>query len=484
MTELAPNKKEIEVSESDIPLIVDVDGTLLNGDLSVETILRLIADRPAKLPHAVWHWARSGKAGLKQFLASEVSVDVTSIPFNPDIRSIVQTARDQGRDIYLASASDETLVQQIADRLGPFCGHFASDGACNLSGAQKAHRLCATFGEKGFDYAGNSAADLPVWERARKAIVVGNGIAGRARKVGDVEQVVPDAPDIRAYLGALRPHQWLKNVLIFVPMLAAHALAWETLAASLLAFAAFSLCASSAYLLNDLLDLPHDRAHPRKARRPIASGQTPLAHAMLGVPLLLVGAFAIALTALPMAFVGLLLGYLVATLVYSLSLKEVAVVDILTLGGLYTLRVLAGGAATGIAISHWLLAFTMLLFLSLAIVKRLIELVDAGDQGKRDLGGRGYRADDLQVMGQLAGASGYGAVIVLALYITSDQVLQGYAQPEFLWGVCVLLLYWISRVLMIAHRGEMHDDPVLFAATDRVSLGVAGAAGALVLVAA
>lgn len=268
---------------------------------------------------------------------------------------------------------------------------------------------------------------------------------------------------------ALRPHQWLKNVLIFLPAIAAHDLSMETWLSALLAFASFCLVASSVYVLNDLLDLAADRAHPRKRNRPFASGTISLAHGTLMAPTLLFAGFLFALAVGRLEFLGIMAAYYVLTTAYSLSLKRRLVVDICTLAGLYTIRILSGGVATGLPLSVWLLTFSIFFFLSLAAIKRQAELVDGIDSGRTQLSGRAYRADDLPVISMMAIAAGYVAVLVMALYINTPAIQSLYSRPEILWGVCPVLLYWISRMVMIAHRSRMDDDPIVFAVRDRVS---------------
>jgi len=271
----------------------------------------------------------------------------------------------------------------------------------------------------------------------------------------------------RDYVQALRAHQWLKNILVFTPALAAHRFD-DALVASILAFFSFSLSASSVYILNDLLDLRNDRAHPRKRLRPFAAGRIPIMYGVALFPALLLASLAIGFF-LPKEFVLVLAGYFLLSCVYSLGLKRRMLVDVVVLACLYGSRVVAGSAATGVVLSPWLVAFAMFLFFSLALVKRCAELSDHLDRGKGDPMGRGYQLDDLPVLRSMATASGYVSVLVLALYINGDAVFTLYRHPDRLWLNCVLLLFWISRVIMITHRGGMDDDPLVFAASDRLS---------------
>ncbi len=468
-------------------MVVDLDGTLTRSDLLVESFFRLLALNPLsffKLPF----WLMKGKAAFKAKIADHVVLDLHLLPFNEELVCYIQAERARGRKIYLASASDRRYVEALADHLGFFDGVFASDGTTNLGGSEKARVLCETFGEKGFDYAANAEVDLKVWEKCRQAILV--DVPHRVRKLAtkrceNVHEVSPPRTPkqlVRGYMKAMRLHQWLKNSLVFLPALASHSFDAATLGNAFLAFLAFSLCASSVYLLNDLIDLPNDRAHPTKKNRPFACGAVPLSHGILLIPLLLIGAAAIALF-LPLAFVAILAAYYCTTLLYSVLLKQKIVVDVLTLAGLYTLRVLAGAAATGIMVSEWLLAFSMFLFLSLALIKRYSELVDRlRSSRKGKAAGRGYGTDDTPMVGALAGASGFVSVLVLALYINSPDVDLLYNHPEALWAIGILMLYWVSRILMLAHRGEVHDDPVVFAVKDRMSLLTVGLAGVAVIV--
>jgi len=271
-----------------------------------------------------------------------------------------------------------------------------------------------------------------------------------------------------ALVRALRPHQWAKNVLVFVPLAGAHRLGeGERLRSVALAFAAFSLTASAVYVLNDLADLASDRLHPRKRSRPFASGALAPGVGKALVPALLAGAVAVALS-LPHLFGLVLLGYWLATLAYSWGLKRRPVLDVLLLASLYTARLYAGGAASGVPVSEWLATFSMFLFLSLAFLKRAVEL--AG--GPVAPGGRGYRAEDRGPIFAMGIGSGYLSVLVLALFVSSQETTRLYSHPVRLWLLCPLLLYWVSRVWLLARRGELDDDPVLFALRDPASWAV------------
>jgi 4-hydroxybenzoate polyprenyltransferase/phosphoserine phosphatase len=463
------------------PLVLDLDGTLLRTDTLVEQTLRLAATDPFHLAAALTAPPHS-RAAFKQRIAATADIEPETLVYNEDILALARSARDAGRPIYLVTAADQRVANTIATHLGLFDGVYASDGTRNLKGAHKAAFLVDRFGAHGFDYAGDAAADLAVWRQAATAILVAPNAAllHRARAACADVHVLGAAPSpaarLRLWTRALRLHQWAKNILIFLPVFAAHRTGPATIVHALFAFLAFSLCASSVYLLNDLLDLPHDRAHARKRNRPFASGAIPLTHAPLAIAACLAGGGVLALT-LPWRFVAMLAVYYACTTTYSFGLKRKPVWDVMMLALLYTMRVFAGSAATGIRISPWLLAFSMFLFFSLAVVKRQTELVQHLRSGRTEkLSGRGYLPEDLGVLSAMAASSGYMSVLVLALYVNSGDVLALYHHPSALWMLCPALLFWISRVLMLAHRGLLHDDPVVFALRDRISLGI-GAAG-------
>jgi len=385
----------------------------------------------------------------------------------------------------LCTATNERLAAVIAAHVGLFDGVVASDAATNLAGAAKAEQLVGRFGEGGFDYCGNERRDLEVWRRARGAIVVhaSRGLEQQARAQTRVLHAFPARRSpLRAAIKALRPHQWAKNVLILVPLLAAHVHSGARVAQTVLAVIAFCLCASSVYVLNDLLDLPADRAHARKSRRPFAAGDLSIAVGMIMAPTLLVVSVVLA-AFLPPKFQFVFATYYGVTASYSFALKGIVLVDAMLLAGLYTLRIIAGAAASEVPLSFWLLLFAVFLFLSLAFVKRFAELDSLRRQQRLRAAGRGYHVEDLPLLQSLGIASGYMSVLVLALYINSPEIQALYERPKFIWILCVLMLYWISRVWMKAQRGRMHDDPVVFALKDRVSLAI-GLLAAVTVVAA
>jgi len=452
---------------------IDLDGTLLLSDLLYESIAVLLRANPLYL-FLLPVWLLRGKAHLKRQIATRVSIAPEVLPYDPRVLELLRNTPNRPR--VLCTASDERLARPIADHLGLFDEVLASDGHVNLGGRAKANALASRFGNSGFDYVGNSWTDLHVWRHARKAWVVNapRSLARAAARVTTVSGHMPSqGGSAKDWVRAIRVHQWLKNLLVLVPLLAAHAFASApSVATASLAFLAFSLCASGVYVLNDLLDLPSDRQHARKRMRPFASGRVPVLHGLLATPLLTLAGLAIAWQVGP-AFTLVLGLYYLLTLAYSLRLKQVQMLDVTVLAGLYTLRIIGGAMAIDVPLSFWLLAFSMFIFLSLAMLKRYIELHGLLASGRQHASGRGYRTDDLPLMQSLGGASGYIAVLVLALYINSPESLALYSHPQVLWLLCPLLLFWVGRAWAIAHRGGMHDDPVVFAATDRGSQVVA-----------
>ena len=466
------------------PLVVDLDGTLIHTDMLHESALRVLKDHPFEILCIPFLLAK-GKAYLKKHLASRTDFDPQALPYNDELLEWLKGQRSEGRRLILCTASDRSIAQVIAEHLGIFDEIIASDGVLNVAGKHKAEVLTQRFGRNGFDYVGNSHKDLPVWEKARQAIVVNGAkkLASSAEAVCVVARVFPKRRIVLSdWQRVLRVHQWLKNLLLFVPLLAAHDIANGAALLSLtLAFVSLSLCASSVYIANDLLDLESDRLHPRKRNRPFASGVVPSWMGVLIAPLILAVGMGIA-GLVGGQFLWWLAFYFVLTCAYSWLLKQLILIDCLTLALLYTLRIVAGAAAVGHHLSFWLLAFSGFLFLSLAFVKRYAELEVQLLSGKEKIHGRGYRTSDAPLIQTMGIVAGYSSVLVFALYLNSEAVLKLYAAPELSWGAVPVILFWISWMWMQAHQGKMHDDPLVFAVKDRASL-IAGASFAAILLA-
>ena len=462
------------------PLVVDLDGTLLRSDSLVESLLALAHARPWALL-ALPAWLLQGRARLKQALAAASQVDVATLPF--DARLVEQLRHEQrrGRRLVLATAADRGLAQAVAAELGLFDQVLASDGTTNLAGAHKRDALVRRFGLHGFDYVGDSRRDLPVWAAARCAWVVGPTprLEQAARAVARIDRIVPrPRPGPAAWLRAMRLHHWPKNLLLLVPLVAANRLYEPRLLAAVLAGAlAFCLAASGVYLLNDLLDLGTDRRHPHKRRRALASGLLPLAGALALLPLLWLAAGLLAL-AVGHAFAAALGIYVATMIVYSLGLKDVAIVDALVLAGGYTLRIGAGALAAGIGVSPWLMVSSVALFFGLALLKRYAELVTLRPGLAPGGRVRAYRVADAALVSGTGVAAGCVAVALLATYPLVEPTG---APRATVWPLAALLLLWTGRMWLMAHRGAIHDDPVAFALRDRPSRALGLLTAALLL---
>ncbi len=481
-----------EGRDESLPLYVDLDGTLISTDTLWEAICALAAHRPQALLGLPLTLLRRGRAGLKAEVSSRWGVDASSLPYRPEVLEYLEQARSAGRPLVLASASDARTVRAVAEHLGLFDAVLASDGGTNLRSAAKlsairAHSAEALGCEGRFEYIGDSTADLPILREADRATLVAPSRNVRAATLArhpDAQTLAERSSWIRPTIRAMRPFQWAKNLLIFAPLLLAHRLTdlerwWQVC----FTFLAFSLVASGTYMVNDLLDIDGDRKHPRKRERPFAAGTlsipTGILVAFLLIALPLIGTAWL----LPNACVYMLTGYLVMTLSYSMHLKEQALIDVLVLAGLYTHRILTGGVAAGVPVSPWLLAFSGFFFFSLALVKRYVELRRLERSAVKKMDRRAYHTEDVSLVETMGMSAGYIAVLVLCLFISSRDVSALYRTPILLWLMCPVMLYWISRVWILARRDELHDDPVLFAVRDRTSY-VCGLLIALVMVGA
>jgi 4-hydroxybenzoate polyprenyltransferase/phosphoserine phosphatase len=457
-----------------LPLCVDLDGTLLTIDTLQEAAVAACLRDPLTVL-ALPGWLARGKARLKAELAQLWAFDPAQLPYNLVFLAYLQEQKARGRRLVLATAADRRIAQKIADHLGLFDEVIASDGVHNLSGAAKAAALVERFGAKAFVYAGNGRADLPVWREAVAAVVVNatGGIEREAAASGPVEHIFArETSLVRGLIRALRPYQWVKNLLVFVPLVCAVAYldigGWE---AALATFAAFCCVASAIYLLNDICDLAADRAHPRKSRRPFASGAVPISWGLALAPLLfaLGGVFGWEGGAPRDLAI-----YAILSLAYNVKLKEMPLVDIFVLAGLYTVRLFGGGEASGYPVSLWLLGFSSFLFLSLALIKRVSELRRVSLQQrpaseKLAAARRGYMTHDIALLEIMGIAASFTSALVLTLYVQSDTASNSYLHPKMLWGVVPLMLFWQCRLWLSTTRNYMHDDPIVYAARDWVS---------------
>jgi 4-hydroxybenzoate polyprenyltransferase/phosphoserine phosphatase len=467
-------------------LCVDLDGTLVKSDTLHDSALAVARHRPAALLN-IPGWLVQGKAALKRHLANTIQLDVAHLPYNRELLQYLEQQHANGRPLYLATAADANTANRIAAHLGLFAGVLASDGQLNLAGKNKLAAFQSRFGDN-FSYIGNALPDLPVLQHCMEPMVAnptpGLRAALRSARITPVRTFDERVSPFKAWLKAIRLHQWAKNVLIFLPLLLAHAWAPGLIAGAVVAFISFGLCASATYVVNDLLDLEADRQHPRKRRRPFASGDLSALSGIIVVGLFLASSFVLAMlvprviTAFspqlfllyPHRFLLWLGIYLVTTLAYSLYFKRTVLVDVIVLSGLYTVRIIAGSAATGIAVSTWLAGFSIFFFLSLAFVKRFAELENLRERGGVSVGGRGYHIADIEQLRSFGSASGYASVVVLTLYISNLDAAQLYRHTNRLWLLVPVLLLWISRLWLQASRGQLDEDPVVYAITDRRSL--------------
>ncbi|TIQ34813.1 MAG: UbiA family prenyltransferase [Mesorhizobium sp.] len=465
-----------------IPLAVDLDGTLIATDLLWEGLFILLKKNPLYL-FVLPLWLTGGPARLKQEIAARIDIDPASLPYRVELLERLRGEHEDGRRIVLATGTPRKFAEAIAAYLGIFERVLATDGPHNLTSARKRASLVAAYGDAGFDYAGNSRHDLNVFDAARNAIVVApDRSAQRWQAARGAETMPVPKRTLKTYIKMLRMHQWLKNSLIAVPMVLSHeyfniGMIWQCL----LAFVSFSAVASAIYIVNDFFDLALDRKHPTKRNRPFASGVLSIPFGLGAVFVLLAIGIATGCL-LPIEFLGALGGYIVVTTAYSLSFKRMLLIDVLTLAGLYTIRVLAGAAATGVDVSFWLLAFSIFFFLSLALVKRFVELRTTAIPVGERIAGRGYRTEDQEIVAQAGMASAFSSALVLALYMDSVAVRELYPHPWVMWPLAPIVLYLTMRVWILARRDEMHDDPVVFIIRDWRSQIVV-AIGAVLLVA-
>jgi 4-hydroxybenzoate polyprenyltransferase len=456
---------------STLPLVVDLDGTLTPTDTLVESIVVLLRRGPVFWWRLLM-WVLNGRAEFKRRISDHAVLQASDLPWRAEFVDWLKAERDRGRRLILATAADHRIAEAVAKHLGIFESVLATRDGVNLKGLNKLDAIRAHLGNSDFVYAGDHAADLPIWAAARAAVLVGAApdVARRARSTVAVEREFAAAPaGLSAWVKAARLYQWVKNLLLFVPAFTAFGVAASADAGRLLvAFLAFSLVASGSYLFNDIWDLESDRAHARKCKRPFASGAlSPLAGFVVALGLIVVG-HALA-AAVSWQFAAMVFGYLVLTTAYSWVLKSYVLLDILTLALLYTYRVQAGAVVIEVELSTWLLAFSVFLFTSLALVKRCAELVGARDAGRERARGRDYAVGDLAVLWPLGVGSSLSAVLVFGLYLGSPQAQALYGSSAALWLVGVGLIYWLGRIWIKTVRGEMHDDPIVFALRDRAS---------------
>lgn len=462
----------VNKSEKEIPICVDLDETLISSDSLADSIFCAIKNNPLiifQLPF----WILKGKFYFKKRILSFYQINPQTLPYRGEILEFLKQKKGEDRRIVLITASLQEVADSVANHLGIFDEAYGTSSDKNLKAVNKSSFLIDKFGEFGFDYIGDSKADLAVWEKARKSVLVEptSKILKKAEKFNNIDKVfLRNKNNLKLILQEIRVHQWLKNLLIFLPLLMAHKLDnLELIIKSIVAFFSFSFVASFVYVLNDLLDIDSDRMHPRKKNRPIASGNLSIKIALIIIPILFIFGMGSSLIYLSNEFTIVLLIYLLITTLYSFYLKKIYILDIFILSILYTIRLIGGAVAVDVIVSKWLLAFSVFLFLSLAILKRFTELRVMQMENKSKTSGRGYNVDDLNLISILGPTSGYLSVVIFTLYIYSPEVLKLYSVPELLWPVAIFLLLWITRIWFLANRNEMDDDPIVFAVKDRAS---------------
>lgn len=483
-----PNETVFPAAAEELPLCVDLDGTLVKSDTLVDAVLLLARQQP-RTPLSWPQWIRKGRAGFKREITDRAVIDVEHLPYNKPLLEFLQAEHGRGRRIYLATAADIAFAEKVAAHLGLFTGVLASDGALNLAGSNKLAAFQQQF-PQGFSYIGNAMPDRTLLQASHQPMVANphGKLRAAMRRDGVTahREFLDRRSSFRALLKAIRIHQWAKNVLVFLPVLLAHNHDANAIAASFVAFFSLSFCASATYIINDLLDIEADRRHPRKRNRPFAAGDLSPFTGVMVVAVFFVIAITLALAlpsifsalpgvggvhevlARPHRFVAWLGLYTVTTLAYSFFLKRLALVDVIVLSGLYTIRIMAGSAATELEVSAWLAAFSIFFFLSLAFVKRFSELELMLASNRTKASGRGYGTPDMEQLRSFGTSSAFASVVVLTMYISGlAQVL--YAHPARLWLLVPVLILWISRVWLLASRGQLHEDPVVYAITDRTS---------------
>lgn len=459
------------------PLVVDLDGTFSTTDTLLELMAHFVSQRPRNLLTLLGLLGKD-RPTLKAQLATRAPIDVGLLPVNPDVVEMIHQAKADKRPVVLATGSDEKIARAVANHWGFFDDVLSSSPGTNLTSTRKAEALVKEFGEKGFDYIGNDTADIAVIQRARKGFLVAprKSLVKKAQATETPVLAVGSRPAVRRnFFRALRPHQWAKNGLLVIPALAAQLAVSDFLLPVIIGIVLFSLMSSAAYVVNDVLDIQHDRAHQTKKARPFASGQVSIKHGLAAAPLMAAASLVGSWFYFGPHFTAVLALYGVATMAYSLRLKRVVLVDVFVLAGLYGVRILAGAIAVVVPLSPWLITFSLFAFLSLALAKRLTELSSQSSDSTGSVRGRGYVVADSSLVSVFGVTSGFIAGVILALYVDDAATRSLYSTPEMLWFVVPIWLYWISRTWLLAHRGNLNDDPVIFALTDKVSYLVGAA---------
>lgn len=461
--------------QNDIPLCIDLDGTLMKTDFLYESVIYLLKKNFFYI-FLIPFWFLKGRYFLKFKLLEFVSPTVSSLPYNEQVLDFVKAEKARGRKLFLVTATAQPLAEKTATFLNIFDEVIASKDGNNLVGKNKADCLIKRFGENGYDYIGDSFKDIIVWKSAREALVVSNNkkLISEAKKNSNVTNVFSEVQNnFKIFIKQIRVHQWVKNLLILLPPLLAHKTGSDDYLSAVWGFFAFSFIASGIYVINDLADIESDRNHPDKKNRPAAAGKIKILTCLKIIPVLIFSGLLISVLALDVVFTYVLIAYTIITVLYSFRLKKVYLLDIITLSLLYTTRLIAGGIVSGTELSPWLFSFSMFIFLSLGAMKRYTELKGLIEANKTKTRGRDYYVEDIPLIHTIGIASGIISTLVFTLYIDNPDVMKLYNTPYYLYLITPVVLYWILRMWFIAHRGLMNEDPIVFGLKDKTSYFVA-----------
>jgi 4-hydroxybenzoate polyprenyltransferase len=460
----------VPTNELNRPLVVDLDGTLIHTDLLLEAILLLFRKNPFYI-FLCLIWILKGRAYLKSKVFQKIHIPYELLPFNHNLIEFLKSEHDTGRKLILATASPSTAAAEIVRIHSFFDEVFGSNEAINLKGHKKRLLLDQHFGKGNYDYIGNSNSDLKIFESAHFTYLVNpsKALENRTRKISDLKHVWKTESSMWNIFRSIRVYQWVKNLLIFVPLVTSHTFnSLNHISNALIGFIAFCLLASAGYIINDLFDLNSDRTHPQKSNRPFASGKVSISTAFIVFIFLFTAGFLAAFT-LGYVFFIIALIYLTTSVNYSLFLKKIALYDVFILALLYSIRIFAGAVAIKVQLSFWLIAFSTFIFLSLAFIKRFSELIQISNEQNLSKRGRQYHKGDLSILQTMGIASGFLSVVVFSLYINSSEVVKLYSQPKILWAISLVFLFWISRIWLLTIRGEVDEDPIVFAIKDKTS---------------
>ncbi len=456
-----------------IALFVDLDGTLITGDTLHQSVILLIKRYPLKI-FSLFCWITKGRAFLKYKVAQLIIPEPSLLQYKKDVIGYINKEKNNGRDVYLLSAANKKIAESVAGYLGIFKKVYGSTAKINLLGKEKLKRIRNIVGNNQFEYMGDSKNDIPIWSATSSgaAIDPNRGLKKRIRKFDNIKMIntMKKKAIFKSIIKEIRIHQWAKNLLLFLPIIMAHQFTETKIVISVFwAFISFSFCASAMYVLNDLLDIETDIAHPSKQHRPLASGEMSIKLGVFLIIGLIIISFSIVVSTLSTSFLIILIIYIMLTTAYSFILKQIMLIDVIVLGGLYTLRIGAGSVASGVGVSSWLLVFSMFFFLSLAFMKRYADLILMRENNKGKIAGRDYHLEDLDLVQKSGITSGFVAMLVLALYINSAHVIGLYKSPILIWFTVPVLLYWLMRMWMVTNRGKMTEDPIIFALRDKIT---------------